>query len=130
MKRISSIVERRQQLAVRYDERLAGLPITLPWQHPDTESARHLYVIRLLSDLSENFHRRVFDKLRADGIGVNLHYIPVYLQPYYQAAGFNAGLCPEAERYYAQAISLPLYYGLTDKEQDEVVFAVIRTLSS
>jgi dTDP-4-amino-4,6-dideoxygalactose transaminase len=130
MKRLSSIVERRQQLAARYDEALAGLPLTIPWQHPDTESARHLYVIRLLSDPGEGFHRRIFEKLRAAGIGVNLHYIPVYLQPYYQTIGFKVGLCPEAERYYAQAISLPLYYGLADEEQDEVVIAVTRAISS
>ena len=130
MKRLSSIVGRRQQLAGRYDEALAGLPLTIPWQHPDAESARHLYVIRLLSDPGERFHRRIFEKLRAAGIGVNLHYIPVYLQPYYQAVGFKVGLCPEAERYYAQAISLPLYYGLTDEEQDEVVIAVTRAISS
>lgn len=130
MKRLTSIVERRQQLAERYDEALAGLPLTIPWQHPDTESARHLYVIRLLSDPGEGFHRRIFEKLRAAGIGVNLHYIPVYLQPYYQTIGFKVGLCPEAERYYAQAISLPLYYGLADEEQDEVVIAVTRAISS
>lgn len=130
IKRLTSIVDRRQKLAGRYDEKFAGLPLTIPWQHPDAESSRHLYVIRISSDLGVNFHRRIFEKLRAAGIGVNLHYIPVYLQPYYQSAGFKVGLCPEAEHYYNEAISLPLYFGLTDEQQDEVVVAVTRALSS
>jgi UDP-4-amino-4,6-dideoxy-N-acetyl-beta-L-altrosamine transaminase len=130
MSRLSAFVERRQQLAARYDGLLAGLPLTTPWQHPETHSARHLYVIRLAGDRGQGFHLRAFEALREAGIGVNLHYIPVYLQPHYRAMGFAPGLCPEAERYYAEAISLPLYPGLTDDLQDDVAAAVRRVLAS
>ena len=128
--RLPAFVARRQQLAARYDERLAGLPLVTPWQHPDTQSARHLYVIRLAGDQGQEFHLRAFEALREAGIGVNLHYIPVYLQPHYRSTGFAPGLCPEAERYYAEAISLPLYSGLTYQQQDDVIAAVKRVLAS
>lgn len=130
MTRLPILVSRRQQLADRYNDHLAGLPLVTPWQHPDTRSAWHLYVIRLGGDRGQGFHPRVFEGLREAGIGVNLHYIPVYLQPHYRAMGFTAGLCPEAERYYAGAISLPLYSGLSDVLQDEVVVALRRVLVS
>ena len=130
MTRLRSIVDRREALAKRYDEHLSGLTLVTPWQHPDTSSARHLYVIRLTGGRSQSAQLRVFQGLRAAEIGVNLHYIPVYLQPYYQEMGFASGLCPEAERYYQEAISLPLYTKLTDQQQDDVVAAVTRMLAS
>ncbi len=122
MARLPNFVARRWHLAERYDERLAGLPLVTPWQHPDTQSALHLYVIRLARD--QVAHLRVFEALHQNGIAVNLHYIPIYLQPYYRAMGFTSGLCPEAERYYAEAVSLPLYYSLTDELQDKVIAAL------
>jgi len=81
----------------------------------------HLYVIRLQLDKTARTHRQVFDAMRQNGIGVNLHYIPVHLQPYYAAMGFKAGDFPEAERYYSEAISLPMYAILQEAEQDRVV---------
>ena len=87
-------------------------------QHPDAYSGLHLYVIRLQLDKITINHRQVFDGLRERGIGVNLHYIPIHTQPYYQRLGFEIGAFPQAERYYKEAISLPLYQGLTDKEQE------------
>lgn len=128
LQRIDQIVTRRQVLAKRYDELLSSLPVTTPWQHPDTCSAFHLYVIRLRRDLIEKSHRQVFEELRAAGILVNLHYIPVHTQPYYQRLGFKAGQFPNAENYYAEAITLPLYFGLTDSEQDFVVAQLSRIL--
>lgn len=121
MDRLDAFVARRHELAKRYDKLLADLPVTTPWQHPDSYSGLHLYVIRLqLDNISKN-HRQVFESLREQGIGVNLHYIPVHTQPYYQAMGFAAEDFPEAMAYYREAISLPMFQGLTDEQQDVVV---------
>jgi len=128
MDRIDDYVRRRHALAERYDARLAGLPLTLPWQHPDSYSGLHLYVIRLKLDQIDRTHREVFEALRGQGIGVNLHYIPVHTQPYYQRMGFRAGDFPEAERYYAEAISLPMYPTMTESQQDQVVAAIAEAL--
>lgn len=128
MSRLAEFIRRRHEIASRYDSLLAPLPLVTPWQHPDGHSGLHLYVIRLqLAELRKS-HRAVFEALRRDGIGVNLHYIPVYLQPYYAAMGFRPGHCPEAERYYAEAISLPMFPGLTEEQQDRVVGAVARSV--
>lgn len=121
MQRLSAFVERRTLLANRYRERLAGLPVALPAQHPDTDSSWHLFVIRLRLDRIGQTHRQVFEALREKGIGVNLHYIPVHTQPYYQQLGFGWGDFPVAEQYYREAISLPLHYGLTLDEQDYII---------
>jgi UDP-4-amino-4,6-dideoxy-N-acetyl-beta-L-altrosamine transaminase len=123
--RIDSYVARRHALAERYDKLLSELPVTIPWQHPDGYSGLHLYVIRLKLEQIRSSHRAVFDALRGGGIGVNLHYIPVHTQPYYQTFGFADGDFPQAERYYAEAISLPMYPTLTEEQQDRVV-AVLR----
>jgi dTDP-4-amino-4,6-dideoxygalactose transaminase len=126
MTRIDAFVRRRHELARRYDEALRDLPLRTPWQHPDSYSGLHLYVVRVAA--AER--RRVFDGLRAAGIGVNVHYIPVHTQPFYRARfGFVDGAFPEAERYYAEAISLPMYAALRDDEQDVVVAALRRLLS-
>lgn len=108
---------------------LAELPVTVPWQHPDSVSGRHLYVIRLQRDRITPTHRQVFERLREQGIGVNLHYIPVHTQPYYREFGFKAGDFPEAETYYAEAISLPLYPTMTHGQQDEVVEVLKKAVS-
>lgn len=130
MERLDDYVIRRHALADRYDEQLQGLPLILPWQHPDSYSGRHLYVIRLkLSELDKT-HRQVFEALRDRGIGVNLHYIPVHTQPYYQKMGFNAGDFPQAEQYYREVISLPLYQTLSEQDQDRVVCALKEVLQS
>lgn len=128
MERLDTFVGRRHELAARYDAMLQELPVTTPWQSPDSYSGRHLYVIRLQLDQISKTHRHVFEELRDHGIGVNLHYIPVHTQPYYQRMGFKQGDFPEAERYYSEAISLPMYQGLTDQQQSEVVRALTRAL--
>lgn len=128
MQRLDFFVERRRELVCRYNELLEGLPILLPWQHPDTQSAWHLYVIRLQLRRLNKTHRQVFEELRAAGIGVNLHYIPVHTQPYYRKLGFGEGQFPEAEQYYREAISLPLYAKLTEPEQDRVITALRQIL--
>lgn len=130
MERLDHYVARRHQLARRYDELLAGLPVTTPWQHPDSYSGLHLYVIRLQLDKIDKAHREVFESLRELGIGVNLHYIPVHTQPYYQRMGFQVGDFPEAECYYAQAISLPMFQTMSEDQQDDVAAAVRQAVAS
>jgi len=124
MQRLDLLVAQRHAIAKRYDQLLAGLPVVLPWQHPDGYSGLHLYVIRLKLGEMKKTHCVVFEALRAAGVGVNLHYIPVYRQPYYEQMGFHAGYCPEAEQYYSEAISLPMYPGLTEEQQRQVVHAL------
>jgi dTDP-4-amino-4,6-dideoxygalactose transaminase len=92
-----------------------------PWQDPEGRSAFHLYPIRLRLERLNRSRREIFEALRGAGIGVQVHYIPVHLQPYYRRLGSKEGDCPEAERYYAAAITLPLFAAMTDAEQDTVV---------
>lgn len=124
--RLEEFIERRREIARTYDAAFAELPVTTPAQHPDAESAWHLYVIRVPAEQ----HRAVFDTLRSTGIGVNLHYIPVYLQPYYRELGFKPGHCPNAEDYYAEAISLPMFPSMTGTQQRQVIAAVGKALGA
>ncbi|WP_095204571.1 UDP-4-amino-4,6-dideoxy-N-acetyl-beta-L-altrosamine transaminase [Mesorhizobium carmichaelinearum] len=119
--RLTHYVKRRHEIADRYNKLLANLPLTLPWQHPDSYSAYHLYVIRLQLEEIGVSHLEVFEAMRARDIMVNLHYIPVHTQPYYQKMGFRNGDYPEAERYYREAISIPMHPALTDADQEFVV---------
>lgn len=119
--RVDEYVATRQRLARRYDEMLAGLPVTSPPRNQDSLSAVHLYVIRIAADAFRKSHRDIFISLRERGIGVNLHYIPLHTQPYYRALGFDKVEFPEAEQYYKTAISLPLYSSLSEPDQDRVV---------
>ncbi|WP_028573665.1 UDP-4-amino-4,6-dideoxy-N-acetyl-beta-L-altrosamine transaminase [Desulfonatronovibrio hydrogenovorans] len=128
MKRLDQFVARRSQLAARYDELLSDLPVTTPWQHPNGSSAWHLYVVRLDLEKMNLTRRQVFEYLRKKGIGINVHYIPVHTHPYYQAMGFEWGMFPESEKYYQEAITLPLFPAMTEKEQDRVVDALKRIL--
>ncbi|MGZ5199579.1 MAG: UDP-4-amino-4,6-dideoxy-N-acetyl-beta-L-altrosamine transaminase [Telluria sp.] len=129
MTRLDAFVERRHALARRYSQRLEGLPVVLPCSDPQAYSALHLYVVRLRLDAIAKSRRQVFDELRARGIGVNVHYIPVHTQPYYQRLGFRPGDFPQAEQYYREAISLPLFYELTEEQQDQVVEALREVLA-
>ncbi|UZE27645.1 UDP-4-amino-4,6-dideoxy-N-acetyl-beta-L-altrosamine transaminase [Pseudomonas asplenii] len=128
--KLDAFIARRRYLAERYQRLLWDLPVTLPGLQAGAESAWHLYVIRLQRERIGVAHREVFEALRTAGIGVNLHYIPVHLQPYYRELGFAEGDFPEAERYYAEAISLPMYPGLSDEQQDYVVAQLRRILNS
>lgn len=123
--RLDDFLQRRRQLVERYDALLQDLPLRLPGRQVGAESAWHLYVVRLQLGQIRLTHRQVFEALRAAGIGVNLHYIPVHLQPYYRDLGFCPGDFPAAEAYYAQALTLPLHAGMLDAEQDQVI-AVLR----
>ncbi|WP_201576113.1 UDP-4-amino-4,6-dideoxy-N-acetyl-beta-L-altrosamine transaminase [Psychrobacter okhotskensis] len=122
IERLQSITDRRHEIAKRYNEKLANLSVTVPFQIEESYSGLHLYVIRLKLDDIEVTHLEVFNALRAANIGVNLHYIPVHIQPYYQKHfGFKVGDFPQAEQYYKEAISLPLYPDLTEEQQDYIV---------
>ncbi|GIB07153.1 UDP-4-amino-4, 6-dideoxy-N-acetyl-beta-L-altrosamine transaminase [Vibrio cholerae] len=121
MKRLDDFITARHHLADRYNELLKTLPVILPYQLKNTYSGLHLYVIRLQLDKLPLTHKEVFEALRGKGIGVNLHYIPVHTQPYYEKLGFSAGDFPESERYYSEAISLPIFHCMTEEQQDKVV---------
>lgn len=129
IRRLDAFVDRRHALADIYDAAFESLPLTLPPRIENVRSAWHLYVVRLRLSEIRLAHREVFESLRASGIGVQLHYIPVYRQPYYRRLGFTTGAWPEAERYYAQAISLPMYAGLTEAAQRQVIDAVERAIA-
>ncbi|MCO7609037.1 UDP-4-amino-4,6-dideoxy-N-acetyl-beta-L-altrosamine transaminase [Pseudomonas chlororaphis] len=128
MARLDEFVARRRELAARYQVLLVDLPLTLPAAQEGADSAWHLYVVRLDLSRIQLTQKQVFEQLRAAGLGVNLHYIPVHLQPYYQEQGFAEGDFPEAERYFLEALSLPLFPELTDELQDEVVAHLQRIL--
>ena len=126
LKRLDDYVSRRHELSTRYNELLKGFPLVIPYQYSDGYSAFHLYIIRLKN---RDKHKQVFEYLRKNGIGVNLHYIPVYHQPYYEAMGFKKGYCLEAENYYNEAISLPMYATLSEAEQDKVAAVLHEALN-
>lgn len=126
MLRLDEFVAKRHELQQRYNELLNGLPLVLPYQYPANYSALHLYPIQIRCD---ELHQQVFNELRENGIGVNIHYIPVHTQPYYQERGFKQGDYPIAEKYYSKAMSLPLFYDLTIKQQDQVIQVLTKVLS-
>jgi UDP-4-amino-4,6-dideoxy-N-acetyl-beta-L-altrosamine transaminase len=130
MMRLDEFVIKRHAIAQRYDKLLSELPVLTPYQQPDGYSGYHLYVIRLKLAEVNKTQRQVYDAFHAADILVNLHYIPVYRQPYYEKMGFTAGYCPQAEQYYAEAISLPLYPGLTEAQQDHVVATIREVINS
>ncbi|MBE0471554.1 MAG: UDP-4-amino-4,6-dideoxy-N-acetyl-beta-L-altrosamine transaminase [Methyloprofundus sp.] len=128
MQRLDDFVVIRHQLQQRYDQLLRGLPVITPYQDKDSYSALHLYPIQLELDKITKSHARVFDELRQNGLGVNLHYIPVHLQPYYQDSGFKPGDFPNAEAYYRHVISIPMFQGLSFDMQDQVVNIIKKVL--
>jgi UDP-4-amino-4,6-dideoxy-N-acetyl-beta-L-altrosamine transaminase len=128
MQRLDDFVSRRHELAKRYDQLLADLPLTLPWQHPDSYSGLHLYVIRLQPAKTNLSHREVFEALKEQGIGVNLHYIPVHTHPYYCQMGFKGMDFPQSMAYYREAISIPMFHSLTEQQQDRVVAVLTEIL--
>lgn len=123
-------IRKRHEIVANYARFLDDLPMQLPWTHPDAYSSYHLYVVRLRLDLIKKTRDEVFHGLRQRKILVNLHYIPVYRHPYYASLGFKPGYCPEAERYYSEAISLPMYSYLAVEDQQRVVHALKEVLQS
>ena len=130
LKHLTEWIARRRQLAHQYQTQLAELPLILPNFDMMAHSAWHLYVIQLNAEKTTLSRRAVFDALRAANIGVNVHYIPIYWQPYYRQLGFAKGLCPNAETYYQHAISIPMYSGLSNEDQSKVVNCLATILSA
>lgn len=128
MKKLKEFVGMRHTIVKNYSAGLAELPITTPYQHSDSYSAFHLYVVRLQREKINKSHLQVFADLREQGIGVNLHYIPIHMQPYYQKLGFKEGDFPQAEKYYKEAISLPVFPALDNKMQDKVINSLKRAI--
>jgi len=128
MQRLDEFVAKRHNIAIRYDQLFSDYPVLTPWQHSDSYSSYHLYVIRLKFDKINQTQRQVYDALRASEILVNLHYIPVYRQPYYEQMGFVAGYSLEAEKYYSEAISIPIYPGLKDIDLNHISNILIKSL--
>jgi UDP-4-amino-4,6-dideoxy-N-acetyl-beta-L-altrosamine transaminase len=128
MQRLDEFVALRHQRQIRYDELLKGLPIVVPYQSLDSYSALHLYPIQIKQDKIKRTHHEVFQALWENDIGVNIHYIPVHTQPYYENMGFKKGDYPNAESYYENAISIPMFQGLAIEMQDEVVNVLKKVL--
>jgi UDP-4-amino-4,6-dideoxy-N-acetyl-beta-L-altrosamine transaminase len=124
MKRLNQFVAARHAIASRYNELLQEEWLDLPWQQPNTYSGLHLYIIRIKKNKLGITHRQLFEKLRNDGILVNLHYIPVYKHPYYEQIGYNSKDFPQAESYYSEAISIPMYSTLTVEQQDFIIESI------
>jgi UDP-4-amino-4,6-dideoxy-N-acetyl-beta-L-altrosamine transaminase len=121
MTRLDEFVTKRRQIAERYNSELAGLALQTPWQHTDSYSSYHLYPIRIRLTETKQTQRKAYDSLQLAGINVNLHYIPVYRQPYYEAIGFKSGYCPMAEQYFKEVISIPMYPTMTTAQQAYVI---------
>ena len=127
--RLDEFVTKRQQKAHRYNDELSDLTLQTPWQHVDSYSSYHLYPIRLHLCKTKQTQCQIYDALQLVGIKVNLHYIPVYRQPYYEAKGFKAGYCPEAEQYHREVLSIPMYAAMTASDQNKVIHAFKKVLA-
>ena len=125
---LGSAIAHRHKLANQYAALLEKLPIDTPWQHSDSHSSFHLYVIQLNTNI-QNLHKEVFESLRSMNIGVNLHYIPVHTHPYYVQMGFKANDFAQAQNYYDKSISIPIYASMTDAQQLQVVNALKKVLA-
>lgn len=121
MQRLDGYVARRTELADRYDRMLANSGLSLPARDPSARSAWHLYAVGWNEEASALSRKAAFERLRESGIGVQVHYIPVHVQPYFQAMGFKSGQFPQAEAHYARTLTLPLYPTLGEQQQDVVV---------
>ena len=128
MQRLDEFTTKRHILQERYDSLLSGLPIIKPYQDKDSYSALHLYPIQIDVDKSGRSRKQIFNKFVENGVNVNVHYIPIHMQPYYQQFGFKEGDFPNSEAYYACTISIPLFYGMTDSQQDRVVSILKKAL--
>ena len=126
MTRLDEFIRVRHEIAKKYDEAFSKAFLKLPFQLKDCHSSYHLYVLRFDFSKLNLTQKQAFDILLEDGIGVNLHYIPVYLQPYYQGLGFREGYCDEAENYYKEAMSIPIHPNLSVEEQDKVIDSILR----
>lgn len=121
LKQLDFFIEKRRALAKSYNFAFRDMPLTTPWQHPDTSSSYHLYPVQIIGSDGVPKQKQIFKMMKNAGIMVNMHYIPIYLHPYFQKLGFKQGYCPSAEQYFKRAISIPLYPGLTKTQFTKVV---------
>ncbi|MEG1158632.1 MAG: DegT/DnrJ/EryC1/StrS family aminotransferase, partial [Christensenellaceae bacterium] len=125
LEKLEKFAERRKEITKKYNEAFGGMSqITLQKEQPKSDTVRHLYIIRLNTDKLTADRKQIYDALHAENIGVNVHYIPIYLFPYYQSIGYRRGLCPQAEALYEQMITIPLYYAMSEKDVCDVICAV------
>jgi UDP-4-amino-4,6-dideoxy-N-acetyl-beta-L-altrosamine transaminase len=129
IKRIDSFINNRHKIKKKYDQKLLEMPVVLPFQDSNAHSAMHLYAIQIKHNIVKKSHKQLFDEMRARNIGVNLHYIPIHLHPYYMQMGFKQGDFPNAESYYSRAMSLPIFNTMTDFQQNKVITALSEVLS-
>ena len=129
MTRLDAFVVRRRELAARYDELLKDMPLTTPYVLEGANPSWHLYIVRVDFSRLTKTKKQVFEEMKVQGVALNLHYIPVHTQPYYQALGYRSEDFPNAMTYYAEAFTLPLYYRLTEQQQAEVVNALENALN-
>lgn len=128
MARLDAFVARRRELAARYDELLRELPLVTPHVIEGANPSWHIYVVRMAFDQISKTKQQIFEEMKEQGVVLNLHYIPVHRQPYYEKLGFRQGDFPQSEKYYDEAFTLPLYYDLTNDEQDRIVESLRKTL--
>ncbi|GAH81720.1 unnamed protein product, partial [marine sediment metagenome] len=125
LEKIDKFIKQRREIVKRYNEAFKNIEeIIIPYEKPNVKSAWHIYVIRLKLDKLKVTRRKIFEALRAENIGVHVHYIPVYCHPYYQKLGYKKGLCPKAERYYQETITLPIFPKMTVNDVEDVIQAV------
>ncbi|UNL84778.1 UDP-4-amino-4,6-dideoxy-N-acetyl-beta-L-altrosamine transaminase [Priestia koreensis] len=130
MKKLNEFIEKRRQYVTLYNQAFESLPeVILPFQHIDGNSSWHLYVIRLKTDRLSGTRKDIFEALQKQNIGVNVHYLPVYLHPFYKGLGYSKGLCPQAESLYEEMISLPLFPAMTEKDVQDVIRAVKQSIN-
>ena len=125
LNKLSLFAARRREIVEKYDAAFAGMPeMIVQREIPESDTTRHLYILRLNLDRLSCTRREFFDALYAENIRPQVHYLPVYWHSYYEKLGYEKGLCPNAEKYYEEVMSIPLYYGLTDEDVEDVIRAV------
>ncbi len=130
LNKLNAFAERRKELVKRYDRAFAQIPeITLQKEIPESDTVRHLYIIRLNLEMLRCTRKKFFDAMQAEGVGVNVHYIPVYYFPYYKKMGYETGICPNAEKLYESIVSIPLFYSMTDEDADKVIESVKKVIN-
>ena len=129
MKRLDEYVKRRQEIANYYNNEFKDLPVVTPWQSPNNYSSYHLYTVLIKKNLTKKSQKQVYTELAKNGIGVNLHYIPVHRQPYYESLGFKKGDFPEAENFHREVLSIPIFPALKETQQLKVIKTLKKILS-
>ena len=125
LEKIDKFIKRRREIVKRYNEAFENIEeIIIPYEKPKVKSSWHIYVIRLKLDKLKATRKKIFEALRVKNVGVHVHYIPVYYHSYYQKLGYQKGFCPKAERYYEEAITLPLFPRMSDKDVEDVINVV------